>query len=149
LPFCREHHAYFAEQNTPSRRFSKRGPLSYVVTMSRIIRGVTAPRPGREFTANLVRTSRGTVDFSRILDVGWPHIVSNLDASLDLVTTAALSLSCPGSELVSISCPHLFTSFLPSSSPSSHQTFDDLRRYQHRYYDTTFVRHITKISSYQ
>ena len=149
LPFCREHHEHFAELNTPSRRFSRRGPLSYVVTMRRIIRGVTAPRAGREFTANLVRSSRGTVDYSRILDVGWPHIVSNLDASLDLVTTAALSLSCPGSELVSISCPHLFTSFLPSSSPSSHQTFDDLRRYQHRYYDTTFVRHITKISSYQ
>jgi hypothetical protein len=120
LPFCREHHEHFAELNAPSRRFSRRGPLYYVVTMSRIIRGVTAPRPGREFTANLVRTSRGTVDFSRILDVGWPHIVSNLDASLDLVTTAALSLLAQEANR-SASPAHICSPLFPSP-PHLHRT---------------------------
>jgi hypothetical protein len=148
LPFSREHHEHVAEQSAPLRRFSRRGPFSYVVAMRSIIRGVTAARTGREFTANLVRTSRATVDFSRILTVGWPHIVSSLDASLDLVTTAALSL--PAQEANRSASPaHICSALLPSL-PHLHRTkLDDLHHHQYRYYDTSFVRHITKISPKQ
>lgn len=86
-------------------------------------KSVTDPPLGREFSTNLLRTSRRTLDCSRILDAGWPHIVSHLDASLDLATTAALSLlaqeanrSASPAHICSTLSPHLLNSATPYST---------------------------------
>ena len=84
----------------------------------------TAPLSGREFTTNLIQTSPGTVAYNRILDVGWPHIVSNLDASLDLVTTVALSL--PAQEASrSASAAHICSHLFPPPHTSTSLVLDD------------------------
>ncbi len=85
---------------------------------------VTAPRPGREFYNQSYPETPTTVDRSRILDARWPHIVSSLDASLDLVTTAALSF--PAQEANRSASPaHICSTLSPpllTSTPLSTKT---------------------------
>jgi hypothetical protein len=80
--------------------------------------------------------------------VGWPHIVSTLDASLDLVTTAALSLLAQEANR-SASPAHICSHLFPSPPHLRYTILDDNRHHSYYFNDTRVLRYITKISSSQ
>lgn len=80
--------------------------------------------------------------------MGWPHIVSTLDTSLDLVNTAALSFLAQEADR-SASPAHICSLLFPSPTHLHYITLNDSIHHSRHYCDTKSACHITKILSKQ
>lgn len=122
----------------------ERGPLLRGRT-AQCHKSVTAPRPGREFSTNLFRTSRRTAAAAGFWT--WDGLASYQTWTLAWIWLPLLRCHFLPRKRTGQNLLPTFVHLFPLNSSSLlHHTQRQID-HSHRYYDTRFVRHNTK--SYQ